>query len=102
MALFGDKVSGFVGNVKLDLEIASLESKKKALIKSVQTDIQVIQAKITRKLTEIGSTVYSANISGESSPDMLADLFGEVTALKETIVEKEARIQEINEKHEMR
>jgi len=99
MALFGNKVSNLMENRKIDREIADLESKKQALVKSVTNDIKHLQAQITEKYTEIGANAYSAHTVGKFSEELFTQSFNEITMLKSGITEKEAKIMNIVDRY---
>jgi len=92
-------IKGLMEKMRIDREIASLESKKKDLVKSVSNEISHLQAKITAKYTEIGESVYNGHIANDSSQDLLMQKFDEVTAMKNNIDEKQLKIKSIVDRY---
>ena len=105
MQIFGgkinEKISATVSNYKLNKEISDLESKKAALQRAVMNEIGALNAGIAQLYADIGRFIYERVTSGEAVElDDVADKFEKITELKQSITDKEAKAQEIMNRHE--
>lgn len=100
MQVFGDKISKFTGNMKLNKEISDLEMKKQSLIRSIQNEADGLNTQISNKFWEIGSLMYEQHVSGSDSVESFTGKFDEITGLRNTINDKLAKIKEISDRYD--
>jgi hypothetical protein len=98
MLIFGKKAPN--ANAQIEREIAASEGKKQMLTTSVLNEVNSLYAKLTDRFAEIGSITYTSHMNGNFSIELLIDMFDEITELKKSIDEKEAKIKEISERYD--
>jgi hypothetical protein len=85
---------------KIKQDIVDLESKKQALLLSLQSDIEAIDVDMDKEFCEIGKNAYKLAFEGEANLSALSEDFKRIDDFKEMQDAKEKKKSDIVERYD--
>lgn len=93
--IFEQLIGGDSTTKRLQKEIKDMEFKKQNLLSVLQDEITKIQQKIDNIFYQIGAKVYKNHLSRITQDESLQVYYNEIASLKDSIITKEEKKQEI-------